>query len=111
MISFFSSLTKINPMNVIEKEKIVIEFMIKHYCKKIHGGESLCKGCTGLTDYAKKKLDACRYGEKKMSCKKCPTHCYNLEQREEIRKIMRYVGPRMIFLQPIEMLRHRRIVK
>jgi hypothetical protein len=95
-------------MDRIRKEKNTVDFMIRHYCKKFHKENYLCTSCTGLIDYARLKLDYCRYGDKKMSCTKCETHCYQKEQRDRIRVIMRYVGPRMIFLKPIDAILHKR---
>ena len=36
--------------------------------------------------------------ETKTFCSNCRAHCYRLEMREEIRKVMRFSGPRMIFI-------------
>lgn len=43
---------------------------------------------------------------KKTTCKKCPVHCYSPDMREKIRAVMRYSGPRMIFLHPFAAIRH-----
>lgn len=92
-------------MGKIEKEKKTVEFMIRYYCRKFHPDTYLCNDCKTLLDYAKLKLDKCRYGDNKKSCKKCTTHCYNKEYREKIRTIMRYTGPRMIYLKPLKLFR------
>jgi len=97
-------------MKTIAKEKKTVEFMIRYYCRRIHRQDYLCSDCKELIDYTRLKLDQCRYGDEKMSCTRCETHCYQKEQREKIKKIMRYVGPRMIFLHPISVLRHKRIL-
>lgn len=34
------------------------------------------------------------------------THCYAPTYREKIREIMRYGGPRMLFVSPIQVVRH-----
>ena len=80
--------------------------MIDIYCKKIEKNETLCQECKALKEYAHKKLDKCKYGEHKSTCRKCKTHCYHKEQREKIRYIMRTVGPKMLFYHPIEAVRH-----
>jgi hypothetical protein len=36
----------------------------------------------------------------------CKTHCYAPTYREKIREIMRYGGPRMLFISPIQVIRH-----
>jgi len=93
-------------MRSIETEKRTIEFMIRYYCRKIHKETSLCRDCADLIAYAHRRLDACRYGNEKTSCRKCPTHCYSPENRESVRRIMRYVGPRMVYLKPLKFAKH-----
>jgi hypothetical protein len=51
-------------------------------------------------------LETCRYGPLKGSCKQCTVHCYAPAQREKIRAVMRYAGPRMLLYHPLEALRH-----
>ena len=57
----------------------------------------LCPECAALLDYALRRLDSCRFGNDKPSCRKCPVHCYRADMRERIRTVMRWAGPRMIF--------------
>ena len=42
----------------------------------------------------------------KTSCEECGNHCYAPAQREQIRAIMRYAGPRMILHHPVAAIRH-----
>ena len=93
-------------MNKIEREKYTVSLMIQLYCRKKEGNKTLCNDCRELEKYAHKRLSACKYGEQKTSCKKCPTHCYRKDMREKIREVMRFSGPRMIIHHPIEALRH-----
>lgn len=95
-------------MNRIEREKMVIAQMITIYCRNHHKDVSqpLCEECRELLNYAKARLTHCPKGNGKSSCKKCESHCYRPEMRESIRKVMRYVGPRMIFYHPIAAIRH-----
>ena len=90
----------------IEEEKAVVEQMIRLYCQKSEGHAELCTSCRELLDYAHSRLDRCRYGEDKPTCKKCPTHCYRPEMKERIRTVMRWAGPRMIIYQPLASIRH-----
>jgi len=90
----------------IESEKNTLRFMVRYYCRKHHGGVEPCSECDEILAYAINRLDQCRYGETKTSCLLCPTHCYANPQRQKIRAIMRFVGPRMLYLRPIEALRH-----
>ena len=66
----------------------------------------LCPECAALLDYALRRLDSCRFGNDKPSCRKCPVHCYRADMRERIRTVMRWAGPRMIFRHPIAATRH-----
>lgn len=44
--------------------------------------------------------------ETKNFCYNCRAHCYRSEMREEIRKVMRFSDPRMIFYHPAAAIRH-----
>ena len=93
-------------MNKIEREKYTVSLMIRLYCRKKEGNKTLCNDCRELEEYAHKRLSACKYGEQKTSCKKCPTHCYKKDMRERIRQVMIFAGPRMILYHPTEAIRH-----
>jgi len=90
----------------IATEKKVVEAMIKIYCKNNHGFPVLCNECSELRDYAILKLEKCNFGEKKPACKKCKIHCYPIEKRNQIKKIMRYSGKRLILKYPLITLKH-----
>ncbi len=81
-------------------EKQTIEKMITLYCKGHHKTSSLCNECRQLLDYSVNRLQKCRFGNKKPVCKKCPAHCYRKEEREKIRRVMRYAGKRMLWHHP-----------
>lgn len=93
-------------MNRIEREKETVSRMIAIYCRNHHGGKTVCSDCRSLEEYAHHRLDRCKFGEHKTTCKKCRIHCYKPAMREEIAKVMRYSGPRMLFHHPIAALRH-----
>lgn len=93
-------------MDRIEREKCTVSLMIGIYCRKKHGCQAMCEQCADLANYAHMRLTRCRYGSSKGSCRKCPTHCYAPARREQIRRVMRYVGPRMLFYHPLAALRH-----
>ena len=59
-----------------------------------------------LNAYADKRLDKCVFGEEKPACKQCPVHCYQPAKREEMKRIMRWAGPRMLWRHPILTIRH-----
>ena len=92
----------------IEREKQVVGQMIEIYCRRHHRPAEgyLCGECSQLLEYAHKRLDRCPFGNGKSSCRKCKIHCYSPENREKIRQIMKYVGPRMLFIHPLSALRH-----
>ena len=64
----------------------------------------LCPECAALLDYALRRLDSCRFGNGKPSCR--TVHCYRADMRERIRTVMRWAGPRMIFRHPLAATRH-----
>jgi hypothetical protein len=93
--------------NHLVNERKTIMTMIKMYCRKFHDSKNnFCENCLQLYNYANERLDYCRFGENKPTCDKCPIHCYKLEMREKVKKVMRYAGPRMIFKHPIMGFRH-----
>lgn len=107
---FFVNLPSQNyfDMTRIDREKAVVGLMIAIYCRK-HGhgaGNRLCSDCAALLAYAESRLDRCPKGEGKSSCRKCDIHCYSPANRDRIRTVMRYVGPRMIFYHPLSAVRH-----
>ena len=96
-------------MNRIEREKATVGMMIGIYCRRHHvpaAGRELCSECEQLLAYACERLDRCPKSDRKSSCRKCEIHCYMPERREAIRRVMRYVGPRMLFIAPCAALRH-----
>lgn len=68
--------------------------------------ETLCPSCLSLADYVDERLDRCPFGEEKPTCKNCTLHCYRSEEREAIKKVMRFAGPRMFFTHPLLALKH-----
>ena len=99
-------MTRMTRRTRIEREKHTVSLMIRLYCRKKEGNKELCNDCKALEEYAHQRLSACKYGEQKTSCKKCPTHCYRKDMRERIREVMRFSGPRMLLYHPIEAVRH-----
>lgn len=95
-------------MERIEREKLTISRMIKTYCHRHHNpqGNSLCNECRNLLSYAHQRLEHCPKGDKKSSCRKCEIHCYSEANRDKIRTVMKYVGPRMMFIHPWCAIRH-----
>ena len=98
-------------MNITKKrarEKYVMEKMMHIYCSGNHGmpKKELCESCATLLQYANKRTENCPHMNNKTFCSKCPTQCYKPEKREEIRKVMRYAGPRMLLHDPVLVIKH-----
>ncbi len=92
--------------NYMEEEKKVVGQMIHLYCRRKECNTTLCPDCRELLEYAILRLDNCRYGNNKPTCKKCPVHCYCQDMRNKIKTIMRWSGPIMIFFHPVVAVRH-----
>lgn len=93
-MSLFSRLIKID-------EKETIAWMIQYYCRKNHGGTNTCGHCSSLLKYANERITKCPHGENKPACSKCKIHCYKKDHREEIIRVMRFSGPRILFHKPL----------
>jgi hypothetical protein len=95
------------PGKRLDREWRTIAAMVRCYCHDHHGaGERLCPECQGLLDYAGVRLERCHFGVEKPVCVKCPVHCYQPGRREQVKVVMRYAGPRMLWRHPVLSLRH-----
>jgi hypothetical protein len=91
----------------LAREQKTADFMIALYCGKMHRPDkSLCDECAALAQYAHKKLSQCPHNEHKPKCSRCKIHCYAPDKREQIRRVMRFAGPRMMLYRPWETVRH-----
>jgi len=91
----------------LAREKQTILAMVRIYCRAHHAASgSLCGQCQSLYDYALARLDRCPYGARKTTCARCPTHCYKLAMRDQIKVVMRYAGRRMLLRHPVLALFH-----
>lgn len=100
-------------MDKCEKEMRTVYEMIHLYCRKKHKEKELCPECLELYEYAKMRIEKCPFMETKTFCSQCKVHCYKnkvhcykKDKREEIRKVMRFSGPRMLFYHPVMAIRH-----
>lgn len=98
-----------------EREKEMVSDMILLYCQKQHkpvrkasgsGKTELCPECAELEEYARMRSDKCPFMETKTFCSNCKVHCYKPDMRERIRTVMRFSGPRMLFVHPVAAIRH-----
>ncbi|HAH93267.1 nitrous oxide-stimulated promoter family protein [Dielma fastidiosa] len=87
-------------------EKLVVELMIKSYCKHTHHEKQLCVSCQDLLLYACQRIDYCPFMAVKTFCSSCKVHCYSLEKRSQIRDVMKKSSWRMLFHHPILLLKH-----
>ncbi|MGL4714032.1 MAG: nitrous oxide-stimulated promoter family protein [Shewanella sp.] len=90
-------------------EHQTISAMVKIYCKAKHQGQhtiGLCADCIELLDYAATRLDRCPYGQRKPTCNKCPVHCYKPMQKQIVKEIMSFSGPRMLLPHPVRAIKH-----
>ena len=107
----------------LQRERQTIAAMIEIYCRGQHkssdsarslsSGEVrsdqqltrvfvlLCPECSQLLDYAMGRIARCPFKADKPTCAKCPIHCYKPAMRQQIRQVMLYAGPRMVFHHPL----------
>jgi len=91
----------------LARERQTIAAMIVFYCEGHHHvNAALCPECRQLLDYAAVRLERCRFGAAKPVCAKCPVHCYQRFRREQVKTVMRYAGPRMLWQHPVLSLLH-----
>lgn len=101
------------------KEMETLKIMIAIYCDGNHQGKKgwhllsghpeirkLCPKCQELATFALSRTAACPHMATKTFCSACKTPCYPNDRRDQIRKVMRYSGPRMIFHMPLKALKH-----
>ena len=89
----------------LARESRTLSAMIGIYCRDHHGA-NICWDCQQLLNYAHLRLERCRFGGNKSTCARCPVHCYQRIRRDQIKTIMRYAGPRMLWEHPVLSVRH-----
>jgi hypothetical protein len=90
----------------IIREQKTVEAMIRIYCISIHHQKELCEKCSKLMEYSKIRIEKCRFGNEKPACNACTVYCYAREMRENIREVMRFSGPKMVYKHPVMALLH-----
>ena len=89
------------------REKEMVAQMIALYCRKNHGGKkALCPQCAALAAYAAARSECCPFMAEKTFCANCKVHCYQPAMRAQIRQVMCYAGPRILFSHPVAAVRH-----
>lgn len=91
-----------------DREQKMLAEMIKAYCMGNHSPAkgTLCTECSELLAYAAARTQRCPFMENKTFCSNCPVQCYESTRREQIKQVMRYAGPRMLFSHPVMVFRH-----
>lgn len=84
-----------------QKEIKLVQTMIHVYCQKNDDIDE-----AELMAYATARIQKCPMMETKTFCSQCKIHCYEKSMQEKIKKVMRYSGPRMLFVHPILAIRH-----
>ena len=92
-------------------EAMVVTELIQLYCHDKHKGRSknaknMCSECQDLDAYAQSRIRQCPFMTSKTFCSNCKVHCYDPEEREAIRQVMRYAGPRLLLKHPIIVIHH-----
>jgi hypothetical protein len=91
----------------LAREWRTMSAMVHCHCQGRHASTgSLCAECQSLLDYATLRLERCRFGAAKSTCARCPVQCYQRARRDQIKAVMRYAGPRMLWRHPLLCLRH-----
>ena len=91
----------------LKREAVLLEAMVRDFCKRHHNDpKGLCDDCRAFLVYALTRLACCPYGEKKPTCAKCKIHCYRAQEKDSVRAIMRYSGPKMMLPHPLLTLEH-----
>ena len=93
-------------MNRIEHEKQTVRKMIELYCRHHLNLDAVPEEYQHLSDYACHRLDLCRFGNRKNTCRRCAIHCYAKEERRKICEVMRWAGPRMMLYAPKDAVMH-----
>ena len=86
------------PSTRIRQEQEIVAQMVRIYCRQKEKHTDLCPDCKELLQYAHARLSHCPFGEKKTTCRLCPVHCYKPDRRKKMQEVMRFAGPRMIFI-------------
>lgn len=86
----------------VAKEKRIIESMITNFCIDIHKKPEVCTDCKELMEYAEKRLLKCPFIEDKPICSKCDIHCFNKNHQDQIKLVMRTMGPKMLYTNPLD---------
>ncbi|MFO6484177.1 nitrous oxide-stimulated promoter family protein [Escherichia coli] len=91
----------------ISREKLTIKKIKINFIKRNARRRQRSRSITRRCLFTRKSgwINVCS-AKKKPACKQCPVHCYQPAKREEMKQIMRWAGPRMLWRHPILTVRH-----
>ncbi|WP_455520983.1 nitrous oxide-stimulated promoter family protein [Parvimonas micra] len=89
-----------------DREKKVISEMVKLYCRKNHKKRELCDECKEVLNYSLKRIDNCQCVETKLFCSSCKFSLYSPRDKEKVKQIMKFSGPRILFHHPLLVISH-----
>ena len=78
---------------------------MKHERSSGEGGK-LCSSCSELLNYSLDKTAKCQWKKEGRLCSSCPVHCFEPEERERIKVVMRFSGPRLMLSHPLFAIRY-----
>ncbi|MBW7983385.1 nitrous oxide-stimulated promoter family protein [Enterobacillus tribolii] len=90
----------------IQREKLTIRNMLTLYQRRCPDANPDDGHYDALYAFAEKRLDRCVFGTEKPACRQCPVHCYPSAKREEMKQVMRWAGPRMLWRHPLLTVLH-----
>ena len=99
-------LNKIADNPALLEESKTIRVMVNLYCRDNHEDLPPCESCLELLEYAIERVRQCPLQEERMTCGRCPIHCYKPARKAQAARIMRFSGPRMLLHHPLLAIAH-----
>jgi hypothetical protein len=96
-------------MTRLERELATVRAMLGLYCQHQHQRQppvDLCPECADLWAFVEERVAHCPHLPAKPTCARCLIHCFKPDRRQQIRKVMRFAGPRMLWRHPWLTLLH-----
>ncbi|HOX42457.1 MAG TPA: nitrous oxide-stimulated promoter family protein [Myxococcota bacterium] len=91
----------------LRRELATVRAMLALHCRAAHGSRrGLCAECEELWGYVQARVGRCPFRADKPTCQRCTVHCFKPERREQIRRVMRFAGPRMLWRHPLLAILH-----
>ena len=88
-----------------DSDKAVVELQTHDVAAIAGRTVTLCDECRRLLAHAFVKRTTCPM-EPKPACKRCPSHCYQPEYRQQIREVMKVSGRRLVLRGRVDYLLH-----